>query len=46
MLSKADNATLTQTDAGTPMGDTMRRYWLPVCLSVEVPEPETARRCG
>jgi phthalate 4,5-dioxygenase oxygenase subunit len=40
MLSQADNATLTQTNAGSPMGDTMRRYWLPACLSVEIPEPD------
>lgn len=40
MLSSADNATLTQTNPGTLMGDAMRRYWLPACLSAEMPEPD------
>jgi nitrite reductase/ring-hydroxylating ferredoxin subunit len=33
---------LTSTNAGTPMGELMRRYWQPVCLSIEltdVPKP-------
>lgn len=40
MLSKEDNRLLTSTDAGTPMGDLMRRYWLPALLSEEIPEPD------
>jgi phthalate 4,5-dioxygenase oxygenase subunit len=40
MLSHADNEMLTRTDAGTPMGDLMRRYWLPALLSWEIPEPD------
>ena len=40
MLSKADNELLTRVGPGTPMGDLMRRYWLPACLSAEIPEPD------
>ena len=40
MLSYADNETLTRTGPGTPMGDLMRRYWLPALLSWELPEPD------
>ena len=27
MLTRKQNAMLTQTGRGTPMGDVMRRYW-------------------
>ena len=40
MLSAADNELLTRTGPGTPMGDYLRRYWLPVALSRELPEPD------
>ena len=40
MLSAADNELLTRTGAGTPMGDLFRRFWLPVLLSRELPEPD------
>ena len=40
MLSKEHNDLLTQTDAGTPMGDLMRRYWIPALLSEEIPAPD------
>ena len=40
MLSREDNALLTRVERGTPMGDTMRRYWMPVLLSRELPEPD------
>ncbi|HTN73535.1 MAG TPA: Rieske 2Fe-2S domain-containing protein [Methylomirabilota bacterium] len=40
MLSNEDNALLTQTDPGTPMGDLMRRYWIPALLSEEIPVPD------
>ena len=33
MLSKADNLKMCQTDAGTPMGEAMRRFWIPVLPS-------------
>jgi phenylpropionate dioxygenase-like ring-hydroxylating dioxygenase large terminal subunit len=40
MLSAEDNALLTRTGAGTPMGDLFRRFWQPVLLSQELPEPD------
>jgi phenylpropionate dioxygenase-like ring-hydroxylating dioxygenase large terminal subunit len=40
MLSAKDNAILTQTDAGTPMGELFRRFWIPVLLSEQLPEPD------
>lgn len=36
MLSKEDNELLTRTDAGTPMGDLFRRYWIPAVASNEL----------
>jgi hypothetical protein len=39
MLSRAENALLTQVGPGTPLGNTMRRYWIPALLAWEVPEP-------
>ncbi len=42
MLSAADNELLTRTGAGTPMGEYFRRYWLPVALSRELAEPDSA----
>ena len=40
MLSKAQNETLTRTGPGTAMGALFRRFWVPVLLSRELPEPE------
>ena len=40
MLSKEDNELLTRTNAGTPAGDLMRRYWIPALLSEEIPAPD------
>ena len=42
VLTKDENETLTRVDQGTPMGDLMRRYWLPTLLSSELPEPDCA----
>ena len=42
MLSHADNEVLTRTNPGTPMGETMRRYWMPALLSSEIAEPDCA----
>ena len=39
-FSKLDNEKLTRVGAGTPMGETMRRYWLPALLCEELPEPD------
>lgn len=40
MLSKEENDLLCQTGPGTPMGELMRRYWLPAMLAEELPEPD------
>jgi phthalate 4,5-dioxygenase len=42
MLTKADNVLLTRTGPATPMGDLFRRFWHPVLLSAELPEPDGA----
>ncbi len=36
-MSQSEYELLTQTDAGTPCGDLMRRYWQPAALSRELP---------
>jgi 5,5'-dehydrodivanillate O-demethylase oxygenase subunit len=38
MLSEERNRILTQTGAGTPMGELMRRYWQPVAAVSELEE--------
>src|SRR5438132_1522096 len=40
MLSKEDNAIITHVGPGTPMGNLLRRYWTPACLSSEIPDPD------
>ena len=40
MLTAEDNRLLTQSDAGTPMGEFIRRFWVPAILSKEIPEPD------
>ena len=40
MLSREENDLLTRTGPGTPMGEVLRRYWLPALLSAEIPEPD------
>ena len=40
MLSAELNERITRIGRGTPMGETMRRYWMPALLSWELPEPD------
>jgi len=40
VLSKEDNEILTLVGPGTPMGDLLRRYWIPACLTSEIDEPD------
>ncbi|MBV9131512.1 MAG: Rieske 2Fe-2S domain-containing protein, partial [Chloroflexi bacterium] len=40
MLSKEENALVTRTGPGTPMGEVMRRYWMPILLDRELAEPD------
>ncbi len=39
LFSAEENRILTQTGPATPMGDLMRRYWIPAFLSERLPEP-------
>jgi nitrite reductase/ring-hydroxylating ferredoxin subunit len=36
MLSKKDNELLTRVGPGTPMGELMRRYWIPAAFSHQI----------
>ena len=40
MLSREENELVTRVGQGTPMGDTLRRYWIPALLSREIAEPD------
>jgi len=40
MLTREDNALVTQVGPGTPMGTLMRRFWVPALLSRQIPEPD------
>ncbi|MBC7380984.1 MAG: aromatic ring-hydroxylating dioxygenase subunit alpha [Burkholderiaceae bacterium] len=42
MLNAQDNALLTQTGPGTPMGQLFRHYWMPALLASELPHPDCA----
>ena len=41
MLTPTENDFLCNTNAGTPMGDLMRRFWVPALLSEELPTPDS-----
>ena len=41
MLSKEENQIVTRAGAGTPMGETLRRYWMPALLASEIPGPDS-----
>ena len=40
MLSREDNERLTRVGPGTPMGELMRRYWMPAAFSETVARPD------
>jgi phthalate 4,5-dioxygenase len=40
MLPPKENELITRVGAGTPMGNAMRRYWIPACMSSEIGEPD------
>src|SRR5712671_5241953 len=40
MLPPKENELITRVGQGSPMGDTMRRYWIPACLASEIAEPD------
>jgi len=41
MLKQEENELVTRVGPGSPMGDTMRRYWMPALLSSELPHPDS-----
>src|ERR671914_3033999 len=41
MLSREDNERLTRVGAGTPMGELIRRYWIPAAFSHQIAEPDS-----
>ena len=41
MHTREENEILTRTGPGTPVGEFFRRYWLPACLSTEIPEADS-----
>src|SRR5438270_9586305 len=40
MLTREENELVTRVGPGTPMGDVLRRYWIPVLMSRELPEAD------
>lgn len=42
MLSREENELVTRVGPGTPLGNAMRRYWIPVCTSEQLPHPDCA----
>ena len=42
MLSREDNERITRVGRGTPMGSTLRRYWIPALLARELAEADGA----
>ena len=40
MLTREENELLCRVGPGTPMGDLMRQYWLPVMLCPELPKAD------
>jgi len=40
MLSQQENEMLTRVGRGTPMGELMRRYWIPAAFSYQIPKPD------
>ena len=40
MLTREENELVTRTGPGTPMGEAMRRYWIPALISEELPAPD------
>jgi phthalate 4,5-dioxygenase oxygenase subunit len=42
MLTREENKKITRVGPGTPGGKLMRRYWVPACLSTELPKNDGA----
>jgi len=41
MTTREENDLITHVGPGTPMGDVLRRYWMPALLSRELPGPDS-----
>ena len=39
-MTNEENMLLCQVGRGTPMGEVMRRYWMPFALSADLPKPD------
>jgi len=44
MLSREDNELFTQVGPGTPCGEVLRRYWMPICPAAELTPDKPKRR--
>lgn len=42
MLTPEENKVLTEVGPDTPMGRMMRRFWIPICTSAQVPNNDSA----
>jgi phthalate 4,5-dioxygenase oxygenase subunit len=42
MLTQSDNELICRTGPGTPMGEYLRRFWIPALVSTEIAEPDSA----
>jgi phthalate 4,5-dioxygenase oxygenase subunit len=40
MLTREENELVTRVGPGTPMGNVLRRYWIPAVMSRELPEAD------
>jgi phenylpropionate dioxygenase-like ring-hydroxylating dioxygenase large terminal subunit len=40
MLNREENELITRVGPGTPMGNVLRRYWMPALLVGDIPEPD------
>jgi phthalate 4,5-dioxygenase len=41
-MNRAENELITRVGPGTPMGNVLRRYWLPALLATDLPGPDCA----
>ena len=39
-MTREENELITRTGPGTPLGEVMRRYWIPAALSSELAEAD------
>jgi phthalate 4,5-dioxygenase len=46
MHTHEENEILTRSGPGTPVGELLRRYWTPACLSLEIADPGSTVRVG